>query len=710
MTIYRKLSIVAIILLCIAFLLLTVFCFSKSYERLWEALQDLWVSLKFYAFELAGIPHATYPTIEDYSTVFPRGETFWEEYESFEEGLRAYFTALFSKENFKAFLVVVGGRGKKAVKVLAILLPLLLILFFVLKRIYAVSNTRHGKDTIPLKLFKQVTRICIRPIRLFVQDFYSAIIACKPLLISWIILWAVNLNLASILVAFFAFYLYFMITFRTESIFVQFNKLMIDLKVFFGAFPWWILLPAFLFFFSRWQKKLALGKLRHMEARNCGLINELPIVSMVCGSMGKKKTTVITDMALSQEVMFRQKAFELLQRNDMKFPHFPWLSFEMEIRRCMEHGTIYNLASVKEWMWKKTSRYWKHERADLQLYGYDTKRYGMQFNNGVDIEDLFSVMTTYAQLYFMYVINCSLLVSNYAIRTDNQLIDRGNFPMWAMDFFPELTVTHGRFSHILDFDVLRLGKKVIDNNPMTGSFEFGVLVISEIGKERGNVLDLKEMRKTEQTANQKNDLFNSWLKLCRHSATVDYFPFIKVFTDEQRPESWGADARDLCDIITIMNSSETKLTLPFYIFEDMIVDWLCSWFGGLYYDFRFNRGDNTLLIHILKTIVSWLSRRRTRIYNRYGYSVVNILKERGTRNGKPEKKKYFLMNKKIYSWRFSTDCFSDYFNDLALRSGHGLEDYPEYGDSKATVEELQMQNSYFIQALYRDSDGAEPAE
>ena len=62
-----------------------------------------------------------------------------------------------------------------------------------------------------------------------------------------------------------------------------------------------------------------LEQARHFEARNCGFINELPIVSMACGSMGKKKTTLITDMVLSQEVMFRQKALEIVQNNDMKF-------------------------------------------------------------------------------------------------------------------------------------------------------------------------------------------------------------------------------------------------------------------------------------------------------------------------------------------------------------------------------------------------------
>lgn len=62
-------------------------------------------------------------------------------------------------------------------------------------------------------------------------------------------------------------------------------------------------------------------------------------------------------------------------------------------------------------------------------------------------------------------------------------------------------------------------------------------------------------------------------------------------------------------------------------------------------------------------------------YNNYGFSVTSIEKERGTMDGKAEKKKYYLMHKKIYSQRFSTDCFSDYFNDLAKNTKIGLNDY-----------------------------------
>ncbi len=279
-------------------------------------------------------------------------------------------------------------------------------------------------------------------------------------------------------------------------------------------------------------------------------------------------------------------------------------------------------------------------------------------------------------------------------------MDSGNFPLWLTDFFPKTFRCRSRHAKILDYDILRLGKKVIENNPNVGSFEFGVIAITEIGKERGNNLELKEKKKGDDEANQKNVLFNSWLKMCRHSATVDNFPLIKVFTDEQRPESWGADARDLCDIVKIISSTNQKLALPFYTLEEMISEWAFNHFLNLYYDFRFRRGDNTLLVHILKSVTAWLWKRNIKVYNLYAYSILKIEKERGTMDGKVDKRKYYLMNSKIYRLRFATDCFSDYFNDMAKKTHVGLADYLEYATERATVEELKAQNSYFINGLY----------
>lgn len=282
----------------------------------------------------------------------------------------------------------------------------------------------------------------------------------------------------------------------------------------------------------------------------------------------------------------------------------------------------------------KRRRFLHHGRSEWQLYGYDVGRYGLVYDDALKHNSLFEVLSTYAQAYFIYVMESSLIMANYSIRDSGQMFSAGNFPMHYNEFFPCGIEDEGRHAHILDFDVLRLGKKVMENNPKAGSFEFGVVVISEVGKERGNNLELQEKKKKDEETNQKNDLFNAWLKMCRHSATADNFPFIKVFTDEQRPESWGADARDLADVLHIVDCSDRKLTYPFYAIEEMLSEWAFNHFINLYYDFRYRRGDNTLLVHLLKSVTAWIWRRHIRICNNYGYSVLKIEKERGTMDGK----------------------------------------------------------------------------
>ena len=680
--------------------MLAIFTFGSSYLRLGEAFRDFGLSVKFFFCQLFHLPNSTPPTVTEYSDVLS-WQLLPEEWNGFTEQVKAYFTLLFSGKNFRAYGYAITDKLEVIAKAGLVLLPCILILYLAVRRLYQSCNTNHNKDTVPLVLFKRYAKVYYQPVKRFVVGYIEFLKERAWILVILALIWVCSLNLATIIVEFFAYYFYFAVSYQLETLYVQFAKLLIDLQVFFGSVPPWIILVAVYLWFLHFRKTIALARLRHMEAKNCGFINELPIVSMTCGSMGKKKTTIITDMTLSQEVMFRQKALDIIQKNDMKFPYFPWVCFEMELRQCMEYGTVYNLATVKEWVWLKQKRYYKHRNAELQLYGYDTERYGMIYDDGLTKDILFDVLETYAQAYFIYVMQSSLIIANYSIRTDNRMLDGGNFPMWSFDFFRLDYGKNSRYAHILDFDVLRLGKKVIENNEKAGSFEFGVVAITEVGKERGNNLELKEVKKGQDETNQKNDLFNAWLKMCRHSATVDHFPFIKVFTDEQRPESWGADARDLCDIVHIMSSGEQRHALPFFTIEEMLQEWLFGRFLNLYYDFRYRRGDNTLLVHILKTLTAVIYRHYVKTYNRYGYSISKIEKERGTQDGEVEKKKYYLMNQKIYANRFSTDCFSDYFNDMARKSKMGLHDYVTYQTEKASVDELRSQNSYFINSLYQ---------
>ncbi len=700
----RKLHIIVSAVISAGIVALGAVVFCESWMRAWEAILDLLRSLGFYFCELFALRHTIVPSVTEKSKIFWLEFRFADNASDFFSDAGAYFSLLFSGGNFRGFLAGLENGMLVFARVITVAVPTVLLLVLIVRMMYHRPNRNHGRDTLPLRLFRGAMRHTYVPLKRWVLSFRDFLRSHGWLWKLWLFVFSVHLNLVSIVIAFLAFYFYFAVSFDVPSVFVQVYKLVADLQVFFRTVPLWAF--AFLVYpvFCRRREKIALGRLRHFEARNCGFINELPIVSMAVGSMGKKKTTLITDMALSQEVMFRQRALGILQNNDMKFPYFPWMLFEDELRRCMEYGTVYNLASVKAWVALKRSRFARHHNIHWQLYGYELERYGDTFDDALKVNGLFDVLETYALGYFIYVMESSLIVANYSIRTDNALIDRGNFPLWDLGFFPKNRREESRHAHILDFDVLRLGRKVMEHNPRAGSFEFGVVCVTEIGKERGNMLELKEMKKGAETANQKNDLFNSWLKMCRHSATVDNFPFVKVFTDEQRPESWGADARELADIINITSCGKTRLALPFYALEEMVSEWIMERFLSFYTDLRFLRGDNTLLVYLLKSVTAWLWRRNLRVYNRFGYCVLRLEKERGTLDGRFSRKKYFLMNTKIYAQRFSTDCFSDYFNDMAKKSKSGLQDYLEYMTERATVEELKKQNSYFINTLYGGTD------
>ena len=59
----------------------------------------------------------------------------------------------------------------------------------------------------------------------------------------------------------------------------------------------------------------------------------------------------------------------------------------------------------------------------------------MEHNDGLTVKSIWDTLSSYAQLYFIYIMQSSLLVSNYAIRQDDILSDLKNFPLWDNDFF-----------------------------------------------------------------------------------------------------------------------------------------------------------------------------------------------------------------------------------------------------------------------------------
>ena len=91
------------------------------------------------------------------------------------------------------------------------------------------------------------------------------------------------------------------------------------------------------------------------------------------------------------------------------------------------------------------------------------------------------------------------------------------------------------------------------------------------------------------------------------------------------------------------------------------------------------------------------------IINTFGYATLTIdLKDgRTDGDGEGEKSEYFLSFKKIYSNRFSTDCYADLFEAGSLEASTGLDDYAMYTTTRASWDEMESQNSYFVRELTR---------
>ena len=708
----------------LAFLVIAIFVFPSGIVRIGESCVDIWTSLKYYVQELFEAHWNVRPTVIDLSKV---GWTpLWglpETWEEFKVLWGEYWKVWISSENFNAYMEFISEIMLYVSRLLlVVVIPLGFTLYFLFNKYLKTHNNDYDVTSKPLKNAKKIGEIVWIPIKRWVRSYVEFVKANSMHYKLWLLIWAYNFNVITIIMEFFAFYFYFVVSFDFLNLYKQFYKLFCDLSVVMAFIPTWGWCVIGYWILCAVRKSIGYKTLQHYENKNCGFINERPIVIMVCGTMGKKKTTAITDMALSQEVMLRDKAFEKLLQNDLKFPYFPWVNLENVLKSAIYTHDVYNLATTRKFI-RRLRFFFEYDTNDKAvkkgfarylgkrykcgyrnlIFGYDYEKYGLFFDDKLKLTNLWDVIETYAQLYFIYIIQSSLIISNYSVRTDGVLNDLGNFPLWDSDFFKrnsKIIDDISRHAKIINFNAHRLGQTLgAEPDVKKDSFEFGVVNITEIGKERKNNLQLQEVKRKDETANQKNDGFNDWLKMVRHSATVDNFPFVKVITDEQRPESWGADARDLCEIVHIKETSDMRLAMPFFTLTELFYDFVYSKFLNVYTQYRYMRSDNTLFMYTLKKITAKLNNYYNGIYNTFGYCKLSVQVESGTQDGEKAEKNYYLMSKKIYSKRFSTDCFSDFFSVKSLRSPIGIDDLQEYETEKATFDELKEQKSYFIEDL-----------
>lgn len=731
------------IVITLGFAACSVLLFAASAFRLWHGLRDLGLSLGYYFCELFEIDHAIPPLVTEITPLpghlsgLPSLPFIPEDWETFKENWALYWQIFATGANFRNYLSEVGNFILIFSRVLLVLLPVVLLLVLLAKLSFKKEVTGVYTDSRAVKWYKKAVEFPVGKAKAWIKgfidflkesSFHIPLFRSNAYLRLWAVIWLYSFNAGAIALEFLAYYFYFIVSLDLGNLYLQIYKLFLDLSVVINFIPLagWVVIG--LIVFDKWRKKAGLFLLRMYLSRDEGFAESLPVVVLLVGTMGSGKTKGLTGLELIQEMRFRRKALDGMFDIEMRFPEFPFPKFERVLREDILEHRIYTLATARQRVRyyqtffrcmedkaieKSITRHYRKIRQERPfafwevLFGYDGKE--TEYDDALTVRELFDYLEEYAQYYLVYVLKSSLIMANYGIRVDGIKADAGNLPMWDYDFFsrPSARKEESECCHILDFDLLRMGKKIDDENPYIGALEFGVIGISEVGKERGNMPENKGKEKNGAEANQLNDMTEKKLKMIRHNGTIGHECFVFVGTDEQRASSWSADARELCLLVHLTDEIKKGVTLPMFFLDELICEWIIEKFERFQRQYRYRRSDNTLVMYLYQKIVAKVYGYYLRRKNLYGYEKQTVNLESGKQDGNLTERVFYSLSKMIYADRYATDAWRQSLAVETLASRKGYDDIPTYGDIRPTPEEFELQHSYFYSDLSRWGKDAE---
>ncbi len=724
-------DIVSMILIGVS-LLFSFFQFLPVATRFVQAVIDLGVSFAYYFTEnvllITGLVTPTIGTIPDgIEAVLPFD---WEEMQA---KLETYFVLFAQKENLEAYLLKVLYDFLDFLIVVCNILPMVIAGIAVFVLVYTSENNNYDEKTKPRKVYEKLEEKVLHPTIGFVRGYLLHIKGRKiEKALKWI--WLYNLNVVTIGLEVLAYLFYFSVSFfEIHSFYALIVRVAFDLTVPIAFIPWWLWIIFGYNVFNKMRRKIGMGLLYAYQAAN-KLFLELYLGALfLVGKQRAKKTTIITDMALNQEVIFREQAYERLATRDKQFPFFPWQSLELFIMAGVESHDLPTLASIREFFNKLRQRFDREQNQrytseskknaliflrkkygytwDDFLFGYDYEKHGLTYNDHLTNIDVFEAIEAYAQLFYIYAAPTSLLFGNYAIRTDILWDDKGNFPVMDADMLsrsPETMEEDSQQSHVARMDCFRLLKVMNPEDPYKDGFEVGVLNMMEMAKERGNQNSNAGVKAGDGSVNAKNDGFEMNIKMQGHASTIDNYTFFRLLLDDQRPDSLSAENKDLCTVIKIKTVDDARIVMPFSLPDELIYRLATSIHDKIYYKLRHLRGDanNTLLVYLMKKLYGFIFRHYDRISKEFGVYVAHLnIWDAMQDEQLTDKGKYYICAKQTYANRFATDGIKQFYHKKALNSEYGLNDFPTFEGKHITVSEMEESESIFygklIDAFYK---------
>ena len=705
--------------------------FLNSVPRLLESLWDLCTSLAFYIFKIL-LPDnnpitATVATLPEWTIGFEIWKPIRvlpETWEQFFEYWSAFLRLLFDPYNLLFFWFEVTDFLFYFSRFLLILLPLICLLIVSVMKSKKVKCTIRGKKSPALWRFQYFLFKRIYPVLDWCKAFKKFLQDNPRYMRTWLVIWALWFNFFSIGISFMAYYLYLIASWDLLSIYTQLLKLQRDLTPVIRFIPGIVWLVFFSKIYCLVCRFSGLSNLKAAERANRAVLSQSSIITTVYGEPGIGKTKLVTSMALSAQVQQFDSAFDIMLKRAAQFPNFPWQLFRDEITRHVDARIIVDIDSAKKWVSESrllydrvvkslTPKQWARIVRKRGFYDvtfqYDFLHFRSVFSDELKMVHLYDALESYAAAFLIFSVNTNLLFTNYSIRSDTVLKDLGNLPLRDNNFFdrdPELQDVYSQHSHIIDFNVIRLGKKFQQNLYKSNGAPVGVIVVTEIDKEFKNMQLLKETKINDQEVNQKNDLHDAALMMIRHGVVVDNVPFVCVLADLQRPEAWGAGGRELGNVVFIADKIKLQPVLPFfssYWFTEGIYSWIRKAWDRFYSDFCYRRSDDTLPIFLIRNLITFCNNHYDRINNYFGMETMYLEVQSGRMDGKLREDKWRILSKKDYSKRYRTDCLASVFDRYAPNTMH-IDDFQCYAGELATREECDLQNSFFQKDVHQMQD------
>ena len=674
--------------------------------------------------------------------------------EELKQVARLWWDLLISWHNLSDYFATVGNLLAMCLTTLTILMMVFTLVFIIALVVCSEVDTDIGKKSKALRCWAKIEDKVICPVYRYVKG-YGTFLFKKEVrkskevrrrtflyfvvfLLTWC--WALNIITIVLEALAYSFWACWWYT-RWGNILVQLAKLAVDLSVIFQTLPTVVLIIIGYLLFNFIRRRIGFKRLDKDEKKNEKFLEDNPGNLLATGRPRVGKTMAITDMGLTENVRFRKIAQDASWNHRLEFPFFPWRILEKTIEE-MRKLPFFKMQLIRDFFaelqeaFEKSKSYSEKERENKLgrfqafgytskdfIFGYDHKRYGLEYDNNLKMVSIWESIELYAEEYAIYTSPTPFIISNYPIRTAIKWKTYGNYPLMKANFFkikPAELVKMTEWSHIVNHNALRLGVKMdvesdyngVPHKNYSDNYDCGCIVLSELGKELGNQITNrgKQNQADSKECTPNNDLWTMNAKMVSHGLTIDFNCYARILADEQRAMSVLADFREIGSEMRIVKKHREKIKMPFFAFGELAYALADKYLKKALEYFVSRHGKMTLGEYFIIRLYKWIFDKYNRIKNQFGSYQIDVkIKDNSTGENDEESTsgKYYVARKKTCADVYDTGFFGIFYREKFKRSTvGGTEKAPQYTGLQPTIPQMQFtasrMNRDVIRHFYAD--------